>query len=206
MFPDQLPRTCREPALVAPVFCIDGSAGRAYVHPGDAAGHRPGRFGELRGIRTTCPVCGVASGRGGLAERAAGRAWILGRDPISRLRRRQPGLRAVLVRPQGCIHLGLSARGPGPAAADDAQHGSPFAHPLPAAGQQGVHAPDGRPPRGTDPSDGRRDHRRGDRGGRRGFRDRCGGGAPADRHFGAARGPSSRPSPRLRLVQPDDRR
>ena len=41
----------------------------------------------------------------------------------------------------------IDEEGLGPAAHDDAQHGPAHAHPLPAAGQQGVHPPDDPGPR-----------------------------------------------------------
>ncbi len=48
--------------------------------------------------------------------------------------------------------------------ADDAQHGPAAAHPLPAAGQQGLHPAHGPRPRDQHPPGHRRHPRRGDRG------------------------------------------
>ena len=75
-----------------------------------------------------------------LAPRSVGPPGrVLGRHRLRRLRHREPGLGALLVG-QALRPLRRHGRGAaGPAAADDAQHGPDHAHPVPPAGQQGLH-------------------------------------------------------------------
>ncbi len=124
-------------------------------------GDRPHRRAELRG-RGALPVVRRAPPGGprvlaSRGDRPAGR--LLGRHPLRRLRARQPGLGALLLRPSR-RPLPRNRRGTaGPAAAVDAQHGPDHAHALPPPGQQGLHPQDGARPRAADHRVRRRHHR-----------------------------------------------
>ena len=112
--------------------------------------HRPLRPGQLRQRRALRVVRPAPRGGAGLLASGPGRLrrGVLGGHPVRRLRRRQPRLRALLVRPSD-LPLPRHRRGaPRAAADDDGQHGPADAHPLPAAGQQGVHPPHDPRPRG----------------------------------------------------------
>ena len=140
-----------------------------------------------------------------LVARGDRRPRLLVRDQVRRLRGRQPGVRHLLLGPQGHLHLGPPRRGHRAAEADDAQHGPAAAHPVPAAREQGLHPPDHRPARGEDPPDGRRHHRRRHREGRGRLRHRHRRRAPAGGHRRPPRRPPGGPAQHVRLVQPDGR-
>ena len=138
---------------------------------------------------------------GALAGRAR-RARLLGRHQLRRLRHRQPGLRALQLGRPGHHALRAQRRRDRPAGPDDAEHGPAAAHPLPAAGQQGLHAAHGARPRGVHPPGHRRHHRSGHRVGRGRLRHRPVGRAPPPGHCRAAGRPAGGPPQDVRVVQP----
>ena len=69
---------------------------------------------------------------------------ILGRHPLRRRRRRSTATTPPFSSHRGAVFMwDLPRRGARAAAADDAEHGPAAAHPVPAARQQGLHAPHG---------------------------------------------------------------
>ena len=101
--------------------------------------HRPDRLEALR-RRCTPPLVRLpAEERPGVVAGGGRRARVLGRDLPRRLHPGQPRLRALLLGQEGHLHLGPGRRRPRPAADAHAEHGPAPPHPLPPAGEQGVH-------------------------------------------------------------------
>ncbi len=141
----------------------------------------------------------------GLLARGGRRARLLGHDPSRGLRHGQSRRPALLLLPQGDLLVG-DARGPArAAAAHDGDDGPPAAHPVPAPGQQGLHAPHDRGAAAEHPRRRRRDHRPDLRVGLGRLRHRRRRRAPARRPGRAPRRPARGPVEDVRLVQPDDR-